>query len=214
MSTKNKEVVLFKENKWNQNYKKVPMNSVDWSTNFNNQVIDQEEKVEIEEIDIKEYDTNKDDDNIIEYGRFKTSPNVLNDDKHKFSILFNNNETAKNILLNNKSEVTNHHHKPIYSSKNITPKNIKKPEITLQNKNNINTEIDYEYCTECFIDIPLRAKHCKICKNCFSTFDHHCIWIGNCIAEKNKRLFILFLFLHSVLLLYSTLIVFYCLFHS
>jgi hypothetical protein len=58
--------------------------------------------------------------------------------------------------------------------------------------------IDTDFCTTCLIDIPLRAKHCQYCNKCISTFDHHCSWISNCVGEKNKWLFHLFLFLTSL----------------
>lgn len=32
-------------------------------------------------------------------------------------------------------------------------------------------------------------KHCYECELCVATFDHHCIWIENCVGEKNRPLF-------------------------
>ena len=58
--------------------------------------------------------------------------------------------------------------------------------------------LEITYCVECLIDIPLRSKHCKECRKCVATFDHHCTWIGNCVGERNKRPFLLFLFTHSL----------------
>jgi len=60
-----------------------------------------------------------------------------------------------------------------------------------------------KYCVNCFIDIPIRGKHCKICQSCIATFDHHCVWLGNCIGENNRKLFLLFLFLHSLELIFD-----------
>jgi hypothetical protein len=50
------------------------------------------------------------------------------------------------------------------------------------------------YCMECHIDIPLRCKHCTDCGWCVATFDHHCSWTARCIGEKNKAVFLIYLF--------------------
>ena len=49
------------------------------------------------------------------------------------------------------------------------------------------------YCTVCFIEQPLRSKHCSACERCVSTFDHHCPYLGNCIGERNRCLFYWFI---------------------
>ena len=88
----------------------------------------------------------------------------------------------------------------------------------IMNETSKKTEADFStltiYCSTCFIDIPLRAKHCNTCNKCIATFDHHCSWIGNCIGEKNKRLFIIFLFIHVMSLGFGILIVYRYIFIS
>merc|ERR1719159_379539 len=48
---------------------------------------------------------------------------------------------------------------------------------------------------------PLRTKHCRDCKRCVRTHDHHCPWIGNCVGEGNRFFFLLFMFLQAFELL-------------
>ncbi|CRG99539.1 palmitoyltransferase, putative [Plasmodium relictum] len=59
-----------------------------------------------------------------------------------------------------------------------------------------NTQL--QYCIICNIFQPLRTKHCKICKRCVRTFDHHCPWINNCVAENNRCFFLLYLYFEDI----------------
>lgn len=72
--------------------------------------------------------------------------------------------------------------------------------------NNIQTTDNTQYCSKCNISKPPRTHHCKRCNKCIYKFDHHCIWINNCIGYYNIRHFILFLTVHTIALLYSTIL--------
>lgn len=39
------------------------------------------------------------------------------------------------------------------------------------------------------------CRHCYFCNKCVENFDHHCVWIKNCIGNKNYNQFIGYLLL-------------------
>ncbi|XP_061346044.1 protein S-acyltransferase 10 [Gastrolobium bilobum] len=40
-------------------------------------------------------------------------------------------------------------------------------------------------CAYCNVEQPPRTKHCHDCDKCVLQFDHHCVWLGNCIGQGN-----------------------------
>ena len=71
-----------------------------------------------------------------------------------------------------------------------------------------------DYCPYCKIKKTIRVKHCFICNKCVEGFEHHCIWIDNCIGDKNWRLFSFFLFVNLLNLIFSFYVCFKCYFEG
>ena len=66
-------------------------------------------------------------------------------------------------------------------------------------------------CKTCTWDKPARSKHCSMCKSCIEKFDHHCVWINQCVGLYNYRFFLAFLYLHAILCTYGLVAGYYIL---
>ncbi|XP_006296259.2 probable protein S-acyltransferase 2 [Capsella rubella] len=62
--------------------------------------------------------------------------------------------------------------------------------------------VKVKFCDTCLLYRPPRASHCSICNNCVQRFDHHCPWVGQCIALRNYPYFICFISTSTFLCLY------------
>lgn len=55
-------------------------------------------------------------------------------------------------------------------------------------------------CTVCNIFISSMTFHCDTCNRCYFKRDHHCPWIGKCVAADNYKEFYFFIFFLNLFL--------------
>lgn len=46
-------------------------------------------------------------------------------------------------------------------------------------------KVDPTWCDKCRIVRPPRCHHCSHCQRCVLQFDHHCVWLNNCVGYNN-----------------------------
>ena len=59
------------------------------------------------------------------------------------------------------------------------------------------------YCKTCKTKKLARSKHCSSCNICVPTFDHHCVWLNQCVGELNYKYFLIFLMTHVIFFSYA-----------
>jgi len=59
-----------------------------------------------------------------------------------------------------------------------------------------------DFCFKCSVFKTDNIKHCVICDKCCKEFDHHCLWLDNCIGKNNYNFFkiILYNFFFDILI--------------
>lgn len=58
-------------------------------------------------------------------------------------------------------------------------------------------------CPYCEVLKTPRSFHCGICSRCVYRFDHHCVWLNNCVGIRNHNSFFIFLFSLSATMVFS-----------
>lgn len=85
--------------------------------------------------------------------------------------------------------------KPPESDEMTTPStewvNSKSPNLKIPRTKDVlvnNITVKVKFCDTCLLYRLPRASHCSICNNCVQRFDHHCPWVGQCIALVSHRI--------------------------
>jgi len=73
----------------------------------------------------------------------------------------------------------------------------------IEKQDDINYEVDSNFCPICKITRPPQSRHCQHCGGCVPYFDHHCPFVASCIGVKNQRHFIMFLLYLTLAAVYA-----------
>ncbi|XP_043216781.1 palmitoyltransferase AKR1-like isoform X1 [Amphibalanus amphitrite] len=46
------------------------------------------------------------------------------------------------------------------------------------------------YCPHCQVVLAMPDRHCRLCARCVRDYDHHCLYIINCVAAANRRVYL------------------------
>jgi palmitoyltransferase len=122
------------------------------------------------------------------------NPNILNSPKIKFFLI-------PIFYFNTIMIIISHILCTITSSAVIHNNN------KIQNKE-IEKLINDEICKKCNCIKNIRTHHCSECKVCIIKMDHHCPWIVNCVGEKNKKSYVLFIFYGGINSLINSIVMF------
>ena len=77
------------------------------------------------------------------------------------------------------------------------------PGIVKKKKKIINSKKEIIYnCYRCYTKFGENSQHCEDCEICIKGLDHHCQWMGKCIADRNLILFYLYLLMICLFFLY------------
>ena len=62
------------------------------------------------------------------------------------------------------------------------------PKVIMNKKKNSS---EYGYCSLCkaYYNPYNKVEHCPDCEVCFEKMDHHCVWVGKCVAKNNTFYF-------------------------